>query len=146
MTIKFIIPSHDDRLAPTRGSDDAAGWDLRANEWVTIPPETTAIIPTGVHVVMPRGVAGKIHTRSGHAAKYDVSVLNSPGLIDSDYQGELNVILRNHSKDHFHIDRHDRIAQIVFEHVIMDDIGIDYHLPVQATGRGTGGLGSTGVK
>lgn len=146
MTIKFIIPSHDARLTPTRGSDDAAGWDLRANEWVTIPPETTAIIPTGVHVVMPRGVAGKIHTRSGHAAKYDVSVLNSPGLIDSDYQGELNVILRNHSKDHFRIDRHDRIAQIVFEHVIMDDIGIDYHLPVQATGRGTGGLGSTGVK
>lgn len=144
------IPVHmltDSTCAPRYSFPTDAGADLMASEEVTILPGGWAAVPTGVKMAIPEGIVGLVHPRSGLAAKHGVTVLNAPGTIDSDYRGEVKVLLINHGKVPFVISRGDRIAQIVFQefkHVHF------YTLPgnieLEETIRGEGGFGSTGVK
>ena len=127
----------------TKGS---AGFDLLAaikNE-ISIDPGSTKLIPCGFSIQMPDGIEGQVRPRSGIALKNSVTVLNSPGTIDSDYRGEIAVILINHGNEPFKIEKGSRIAQIVICPVVkaqlveVDDLNI--------TERGDGGFGSTGTK
>ncbi len=121
-----------------------AGVDLRATADVSLPPGGgRALVPTGVAVAIPRGYAGFIQPRSGLAFKHGVTVLNTPGLIDSDYRGELKVLLVNTDpSETFEVTRGERIAQLVIqavEHV--DFVEVD---SLDETERGEGGFGHTG--
>lgn len=121
-----------------------AGVDLRATEDVSLPPGGgRALVPTGVAVAIPRGYAGFIQPRSGLAFKHGVTVLNTPGLIDSDYRGELKVLLVNTDPSSaFEVTRGERIAQLVIqavEHV--EFVEVD---SLDETERGEGGFGHTG--
>ena len=133
---KVQLPSYK-----TKGS---SGMDLMAfiKDPIKIAQNTSAIIPTGISVAIPSDVEIQIRPRSGLAAKSSVSVLNTPGTIDSDYRGELKIILFNHSKKEFVVRNNDRIAQMVLMPVLKIDFEEVDDLP--DTLRGTGGFGSTG--
>lgn len=129
--------------------DGDAGHDLRAYfpqspHHTIVRPRSTELIPTGYRVAIPEGHAGLVLTRSGLALKSGIIVLNSPGLIDSGYRGEVGVLLHNVSSDHFQVTHGDRIAQLVF--VRLADLPV---VPVEwlddETERGERGFGSTGV-
>lgn len=121
----------------------AAGYDLCASEAVTIKAGEFGKVPTGVRIAMPKGMEAQIRPRSGLAAKHGVTVLNAPGTIDSDYRGEICVILINHGKNDFVIEPGMRIAQMVFAHVTQVDFEqVD---ELDKTARGDGGFGSTGM-
>ena len=133
---KVQLPSYK-----TKGS---SGMDLMAfiKDPIKIAPNTSALIPTGISVAIPNDVEIQIRPRSGLAAKSSISVLNTPGTIDSDYRGELKIILFNHSKEEFVVKNNDRIAQIVLMPVLKIDFEEVDNLP--DTLRGSGGFGSTG--
>jgi dUTP pyrophosphatase len=128
---------------PTRAHDGDAGLDLRAAEGTTIGPGKRASVGTGVAVEIPPGYAGLVVPRSGIAAKYGISLVNAPGLIDSGYRGEIRVLLLNTDREQpFAIEPGDRIAQLVVTPVVAAE-------PVEAlalslSARGDGGFGSTG--
>lgn len=124
----------------------SAGMDLRANitEKITIKPLERALIPTGLFMELPIGFEAQIRPRSGLALKKGITVLNAPGTIDSDYVGEVGVILFNASNQKFSIENGDRIAQMVIaKHERAEWIEVT---ELKTTERGTGGFGSTGVK
>lgn len=128
---------------PVRGSDEAAGYDLRAAESLILKPMSMGVIGTGIVVKIPIGFHGEVRSRSGLAAKQMVFVLNSPGTIDSDYRGEVKVILMNLGTQDFWVNVGDRIAQLVISpHASVDFVMVD---ELDETERGVGGLGSTGV-
>jgi dUTP pyrophosphatase len=133
---------------PAYQTEDAAGMDLLAalpaNESHTLAPGGYAVIPTGLTLELPHGTEAQVRPRSGLAAKFGVTILNSPGTIDADYRGEVGVILINHGKDPYVIRRGDRIAQMVIGRVAQARIVESKSL--SATKRGAGGFGSTGVK
>ena len=118
--------------------------DISANigSSISIYPGDTAIIPTGLALSIPRGFEAQIRPRSGLAAKQKVSVLNTPGTIDADYRGEIKVILINHSKELFTVEKGQRIAQLVICPVIQVQLKEVDNL--DETKRGEGGFGSTG--
>ena len=133
---------------PAYQSTGAAGLDLVAavpdGQPVTIAPGRYAIIPTGVALALPAGTEGQVRPRSGLAAKHGVTVLNSPGTIDSDYRGEVSVILINHGQSDFAVERGMRIAQLIIAMVVSARLR-----PVEKldeTPRGGAGFGSTGTK
>lgn len=144
LDIQLLTPT---AKAPTRGSAGAAGYDLYADfldDYYRLAAGQYATIPTGIAIGLPAGFEGQIRPRSGLAAKHGITVLNAPGTIDSDYTGELKVILINHSSQYFKIQRHDRIAQLVIaRHEVAMSINIMSALPT--TARGEGGFGSTGI-
>ncbi len=121
-----------------------AGLDLFAAVDVSIPPGTRAIVPTGVAVAIPEGHAGFVQPRSGLALKHGLSFVNTPGLIDSHYRGEIKLIAINlDQKETLHISRGDKIAQLVIQRVSTATvIEVD---ELDETVRGEGGFGSTGV-
>ena len=122
-----------------------AGLDLRAAEDAVLAPFERKAIPCGIALAIPRGYAGFVLPRSGLAAKHGISIVNAPGLIDSDYRGEIKVILVNTDPDEpFRIQCGDRIAQLVIMAVPVVDLNETDVLP--ETERGTGGFGSSGVK
>lgn len=131
---------------PTYGSTLAAGMDLHADipELVTIAPGQRALIPTGIAMAIPVGLALQICPRSGLSAKKGITVHNGPGIIDADYRGEIGVILHNTTEDSFFEVAHgDRIAQGVLVPVaraVFEEVDA-----LEETARGTGGFGSTGV-
>lgn len=133
---------------PVYGSDQAAGADLCAclgnGQSMVIESHKWALVPTGVHIALPVGYEAQIRPRSGLAAKKGVTVLNSPGTIDSDYRGEIKVILINHSEVPFEINDGDRIAQMVIARHESATFALCESL--DETERGSGGFGSTGVK
>ena len=133
---KVQLPSYK-----TKGS---SGMDLMAfiEDTIKIAPNNSALIPTGISVAIPNDVEIQIRPRSGLAAKSNISVLNTPGTIDSDYRGELKIILFNHSKEEFVVRNNDRIAQMVLMPVLKIDFEEVDNLP--DTLRGSGGFGSTG--
>jgi len=141
--IKKLSNLNDFQL-PTYQSDEAAGVDLSASieEPVKILPWEKEIIPCGISISMPRGLEAQVRPRSGLAFKHGVTILNTPGTIDSDYRGEIKVVLINLSKQEFLIRPKDRIAQMVFSNVSqvifkeVDDL--------DRTNRGADGFGSTG--
>lgn len=123
---------------PVRATTDAAGHDLRAAEGVTVEPQSWRVVPTGYRCRLPEGWAGLVCPRSGLAARQGVTVLNAPGVVDADFDGEVAVILANHGPYPVTVERGDRIAQLV---AVPCMTGADR----SATQR-RGGFGSTGVK
>jgi dUTP pyrophosphatase len=133
------------KKAPAYQSEGAAGADLRAElgRDVVLLPGERVLVPTGLHLEIPPGLEGQVRPRSGLAARHGVTVLNSPGTIDSDYRGEVQVILVNQGKDPFVIHNGDRIAQIVF--CAVERVAFQAAEGVGDTERGDGGFGSTGI-
>jgi len=129
---------------PKYETDGSSGMDLAANIEIEIEPGKSAVIPTGLAISIPKNFEVQIRPRSGLAAKYQISVLNTPGTIDADYRGELKVILINLSKKIFRIEKGLRIAQMVLCPVIKANLKEVETL--EETKRGSGGFGSTGAK
>jgi len=143
--VKVLVKKLDPKVQlPSYKTKGSSGMDLMAfiKDPIKIAPNTSALIPTGISVAIPIDVEIQIRPRSGLAAKSSISVLNTPGTIDSDYRGELKVILFNHSKEEFVVRNNDRIAQIVLMPVLKIDFEEVDNLP--DTLRGSGGFGSTG--
>ena len=131
---------------PKYETNGSSGMDLSANieKQIKIEPGKTSIIPTGISVSIPKNFEIQIRSRSGLAAKSQISVLNSPGTIDSDYRGELKVILINLSNKAFVVERGTRIAQMVLCPIVKAKFKeVD---SLDDTNRGAGGFGSTGLK
>ena len=129
---------------PAYKTDGASGMDLMAlvKEPINLKPNSSCLVPTGLAVAFSSDFEIQIRPRSGLAAKNSISVLNTPGTIDSDYRGEIKVILFNHGKSDFLINNKDRIAQMILTPVIKMDLEETDDLP--ETIRGEGGFGSTG--
>ena len=129
---------------PSYKTEGSSGMDLMAfiKKPIKIPPGTSALIPTGLSIAIPNDTEIQIRPRSGLAAKSSISVLNTPGTIDSDYRGEIKVILYNHGNSDFIINNKDRIAQMILTPVIKMNLEETDTLP--GTVRGEGGFGSTG--
>ena len=142
--VKLLIKKlHKNIILPEYKTDGSSGMDLMANveQTVKILPGEKKIISTGVMVAIPEQYEIQIRPRSGLAAKNGISVLNTPGTIDSDYRGEIKVILINLGKDIFEINKNDRIAQMVVCPIIKAELKEVKNLP--ETLRGEGGFGST---
>jgi len=140
------IQTKNGALKPVYSSLQAAGADLcacLAEKEFVLKAGKHAIIPTGISIELPEGYEAQVRPRSGLAAKFGVTVLNSPGTIDSDYRGEIKVILINLGEKDFVINSGDRIAQMVIAPVTQSTFEITDSL--SDTERGTGGFGSTGV-
>ena len=129
---------------PAYKTEGASGMDLMAllNEPINLKPNSSCLVPTGLAVAFSSDFEIQIRPRSGLAAKNSISVLNTPGTIDSDYRGEIKVILFNHGKSDFLINNKDRIAQMILTPVIKMEFEETDNLP--ETVRGEGGFGSTG--
>ena len=129
---------------PSYKTDGASGMDLMAyiDKSIELKPGESCLVPTGLSVAFPEEYEIQIRPRSGLAAKNNISVLNTPGTIDSDYRGEIKVILFNHGNKDFKIDNNDRIAQMILTPVIKIDLEETNELPESI--RGVGGFGSTG--
>ena len=144
---KVLIKKIDPSIKlPTYKTNGASGMDLMAfiKEPINLKPKTSCLVPTGISVAFPEEFEIQIRPRSGLAAKNQISVLNTPGTIDSDYRGELKVILINHGDKSFFVQKGLRIAQMVLCPVIKAKLKEVENL--EDTKRGSGGFGSTGVK
>lgn len=144
VTVKVINKSEND--LPMYANPGSAGLDVRADikEPVTLNSLERIVIPTGLYIEMPDGCECQVRPRSGLAAKHGITVLNTPGTIDSSYRGNIGVILINLSNDPFTINPGERIAQLVFAKY--EQIEWDQVLFLSETERGEGGFGSTGKK
>jgi dUTP pyrophosphatase len=145
--IKIVRLPHSAGLPlPAYQSAAAAGLDLMAavpaDAPIVIAPGARAQIPTGISIALPRGTEGQVRPRSGLAARHGISVLNTPGTVDSDYRGEIQVILVNFGSESFLIERGQRIAQLVISPVFHAQLL--EHKKLDKTKRGFKGLGSTG--
>ena len=129
---------------PKYKTDGSSGMDLMAfiESPINIKPQESALIPTGISIAIPKDTEVQIRPRSGLAAKSSISVLNTPGTIDSDYRGEIKIILFNHGKEEFIINNNDRVAQMILMPIIKAEFEEVEDLP--KTLRGSGGFGSTG--
>ena len=142
---KVLIKKLDPMVKlPSYKSEGASGMDLMAfiKDKIKIRPKTSALIPTGLSVAFPKEYEIQIRPRSGLAATSNISVLNTPGTIDSDYRGELKVIVYNHGNEDFLINNGDRIAQMILAPVVKMELEEVNNLPESF--RGKGGFGSTG--
>ena len=142
MKVKIVNKSTYE--CPFYATEKSAGMDLKANitEPITLGPLERAMVPTGLYMALPDGTEAQVRPRSGLAAKFGISVLNSPGTIDADYRGEVKVILVNLSNEPFTVNPGERIAQMVvarYEKVEWDEVET-----LDETDRGEGGFGSTG--
>ncbi|HJK88288.1 MAG: dUTP diphosphatase [Alphaproteobacteria bacterium] len=145
LSVKITKLQHAKDLSlPAYATSQSAGMDLLAAvfEPTVVKAGEIAIIPTGIAIALPEGFEAQIRPRSGLAAKFGITVLNTPGTIDADYRGEIKVILINHSSSDFVIERGMRIAQMVvarYEHIILEEVQ-----SLEDTSRGAKGFGSTG--
>ena len=139
--IKKLNPSVQ---LPSYKTNGASGMDLMAfiEKPISLEPGKSCLVPTGLSVAFPEEYEIQIRPRSGLAAKNNISVLNTPGTIDSDYRGELKIILFNHSSENFIINNNDRVAQMVLAPIIKMELEETNELPESI--RGKGGFGSTG--
>ena len=145
--VKILIKkTNKEVITPKYKTDGSSGVDLSAflDKKVVIKPNSSELIPTGLQVAIPEELEIQIRPRSGLAAKESIGVLNSPGTIDSDYRGELKIILFNHGNKDFIINNGDRIAQMVLVPILKMEFEEVDSLP--DTVRGQGGFGSTGKK
>lgn len=146
MTLKLNIKRlYDDVVLPSYAYTGDAGLDLRSHEDVELKPFERKLVPTGLAVAIPDGYAGFVQPRSGLAAKLGLSIVNTPGLIDAHYRGELKVILINLDADStVSLQKGERIAQLVIQKVPeVELVEVD---ELDETDRGTGGFGSSGTK
>lgn len=144
MIINVINKSTND--LPKYATECSSGVDLRANldENITLKPLQRALIPTGIFIEIPTGFEGQVRPRSGLATKHGITVLNTPGTIDSDYRGEIKVILVNLSNQDYTINNSDRIAQLVFS--AYEKVYWNIVTKFTETERNAGGFGHTGKK
>ena len=143
--VKVLVKKLNPKVKlPSYKTEGSSGMDLMAfvENQIIISPNNSALIPTGLSVAIPKDVEIQIRPRSGLAIKSSISVLNTPGTIDSDYRGELKIILFNHSNAEFIVKNNDRIAQMVLTPVLKVDFEEVDALPDST--RGSGGFGSTG--
>jgi len=143
--IEIKIKYAENAALPHYQTEYSAGMDLHAalDAAISLPPGEHVLIPTGLFMEIPAGFEGQVRPRSGLALKYAITVLNSPGTIDSDYRGEVKVLLINHGSESFTINPGERIAQL-----IVAPFARVHWIPVDdltETKRGAGGYGSTGV-
>jgi dUTP pyrophosphatase len=138
-----IAAEYPEGFRPSYATAASAGADLRArlDSTLVIGPGERAAVPTGVRLAIPPGYEGQVRPRSGLALQHGVTVLNAPGTIDSDYRGEVQVVLFNTSSEPFHLDNGDRIAQLVIAPVVQAEFVAG---ALAASERGEGGFGSTG--
>jgi dUTP pyrophosphatase len=142
--IKVVNKGH--QQLPAYATPQSAGMDLRANldAPITLHPMERRLIPTGLHIALPEGYEAQVRPRSGLALKHGLTVLNTPGTIDADYRGEIGVVLINLSDCDFVVNDGERIAQLVvarYDQVQWQPVSV-----LDATERGEGGYGHTGVK
>lgn len=138
------LPGNEDLPMMNYQTEHAAGMDIIAavKEKVVLKSGETKLIPTGLKIAVPNGYEAQVRPRSGLALKKNIGVLNSPGTIDSDYRGEVGIILTNFGKENFEVNRGDRIAQMVIAPVVQ--VKIVEVAELSETARGEGGFGSTG--
>ena len=143
--VKVLVKKLNSKVKlPSYKTEGSSGMDLIAfvDKPIEIKPNNSALIPTGLSIAIPEDCEAQIRPRSGLAAKSNISVLNTPGTIDSDYRGELKVILFNHGNKQFIVKNNERIAQMVLTPILKVDFEEVDSLP--DTVRGAGGFGSTG--
>lgn len=145
ISIKRISDTFQTIPLPTYATEGSAGMDVYAtlDEPMIIATGAIAMVPTNLSIALPKGFECQVRSRSGLAAKNGIFALNAPGTIDSDYRGEIKVILANFGKENFEIKTGDRIAQLViaqYEHIQWKEVP-----NLDETSRGEGGFGSTGV-
>ena len=143
--VKVLIKKLDKQVKlPEYKTTGSSGLDLTAfiAKKIVIKPGENALVPTGISIAIPEDTEVQIRPRSGLAAKNNISVLNTPGTIDSDYRGEIKVILFNHGDKDFTVNNDDRIAQMILMPILKVDFETVETLP--ETIRGSGGFGSTG--
>lgn len=142
--MRLAVRRLDERARlPTRAHDGDAGLDLYALEHAELEPGERAQIRTGIAVEIPAGHAGLVLPRSGLAARHGIALVNAPGLIDSGYRGEVQVLLLNTDREHaFRVEAGDRIAQLVITAV--PEVAVAEVSQLTSSGRGTGGFGSSG--
>ena len=140
----FIKKLNSSAQLPSYKTSGSSGMDLMAciEKTINLEPGKSCLVPTGLSVAFPKEYEIQIRPRSGLAAKNNISVLNTPGTIDSDYRGELKIILFNHSKENFTINNNDRVAQMILTPIIKMELEESDKLPDSI--RGEGGFGSTG--
>jgi len=136
---------YNDLPLPHYATEGSAGMDIYAaiDKPIIIEPNSTVLIPTAIAISLPIGYECQVRSRSGLAAKHGIFALNAPGTIDSDYRGEIKIILSNFSKEPFTINRGDRIAQLVIARY--ERIEWEITNKLDETSRGSGGFGSTGI-
>ena len=140
----WIVPCEgNEDCVPIYQSEGASGADLVSTQEMVVKPGARALVPTGIKLELPLGMEAQVRPRSGLAVRHGVTVLNSPGTIDSDYRGEIKVILINLGSEDFVIRAGDRIAQIVFSEV--GRVVFRRKDAIERTERGDGGFGSTGT-
>ena len=143
--VKILIKKLNSKVKlPSYKTDGSSGMDLMAfiDKPISISPQKSKLVPTGLSIAIPDNTEVQIRPRSGLAVKSNISVLNTPGTVDSDYRGELKVILYNHGNKEFIVNNEDRIAQMVLVPIIKAKFEEVENLP--ETIRGEGGFGSTG--
>ena len=143
--MKVEIVNRSKYPTPAYATEKSAGMDLKANidQPITLGPLERAMVPTGLYIALPDGTEAQVRPRSGLALKHGVTVLNTPGTIDSGYRGEVGVILANFGDQDFAVSKGDKIAQVVIAPVtqpVVEETEI-----IDETDRGEGGFGSTGV-
>lgn len=144
--MKVKVINRSGNPLPAYATELAAGLDVRADNDtpVILPPLGRAVVPTGLYMEIPAGYEVQVRPRSGLAAKHGITVLNAPGTIDADYRGEVCVILVNFGDEEFVVERGERIAQLVLAR--HERIEWEETDELAASGRGTGGFGSTGTE
>ncbi len=142
-SLKILVEQLDSELPlPRHAQPGDAGVDLYARTGGVLAPGERTLVPTGVAVAVPEGYVGLIAPRSGLAARHGISLLNSPGILDAGYRGEIHAVLINEGSEPFDYERGDRIAQLVVVPFATQDYEIVAELP--GSDRGAGGFGSTG--
>lgn len=144
--VKIKVVNTGCQPLPAYATSQSAGMDLRANieSPITLHPMERTLVPTGIRIELPEGYEAQVRPRSGLALKHGITVLNTPGTIDSDYRGELKVLLVNLSNDDFVVNAGERVAQMVIarhETATWEEVEV-----IDETERGEGGYGHTGVK
>ncbi len=144
--VKIKVVNAGSQPLPAYATSQSAGMDLRANieSPITLHPMERSLVPTGIRIALPEGYEAQVRPRSGLALKHGITVLNTPGTIDSDYRGELKVLLVNLSNEDFVVNAGERVAQMVIarhETATWEEVDV-----LDETERGEGGYGHTGVK
>jgi len=135
---------HNDARIPFQAHEGDAGLDLFSVEEKTIKAGEAALIATGIQIELPKGTEAQVRPRSGLALNHSITVLNSPGTIDEGYRGEIKVILINHGKKDFKVEKQMKIAQMIIAPVL--NVRIEEAEELSKSERGSGGFGSTGMK
>ena len=137
-----VAKNSENAIIPTRGSVDAAGWDLYASESILIEPHGKGLIKTDITIEIPSGFYGRVAPRSGMSWKKHTDI--GAGVIDADYRGTIGVVMFNHSSIDLNIEKGDRVAQLIIEKINMNPLEVVNLENLTGTERGAGAYGSTG--